>query len=306
MPVSMDNSSEDFWVQFYDGSNWQIVADYDKGADFQNNQFYHAQVIINESEYNFSTNANIKFTCDASANGDDVYIDEIRITAYDPLPAGGGGGGGGGGEPEEVCLWQIAGDCSAPSGDECCPEGMACCTCDEGAACPKYYYHPATDTSKITVISNTEGYGDWEVIMKFYHGFASGTKTGITFWYQNIYNYAQVTWEKGPGIFRIEGMRDGSYYFTQMDLGGSGLGYADEDWLYMYVKFNSVGLYAHVWPGSDGPDNHPVPSAMFFHPPMQKGSNSNAYDTLHSLGEEGGYIGLYADGEAIIDEIIVQ
>jgi PKD repeat protein len=84
--VSMDNSNEDFWVQYYDGSTWRTVATYAQGIDFQNNVFYHEVVTISSSQYNFPTNARLRFMCDASNNLDDVYIDEIEFRGM----AGGG------------------------------------------------------------------------------------------------------------------------------------------------------------------------------------------------------------------------
>lgn len=80
-PRSMENG-EDFWLRFYDGSAWQTVASWVSGVDFSNNNFYVTTVTIDASNYNFSTNAQFRFQCDASANADDVYIDEITITAF--------------------------------------------------------------------------------------------------------------------------------------------------------------------------------------------------------------------------------
>ena len=74
-------NGEDFWVQYYDGSSWNIVADFDAGTDFVNDQFYHKIVWINETDYTFPSNMQIKFTCDASNPVDDVYIDEIYVNA---------------------------------------------------------------------------------------------------------------------------------------------------------------------------------------------------------------------------------
>ncbi len=79
-PRSME-SGEDFWVQYYDGSTWHTVADYDSGDEFVNDQFYFETVIINEVNYTFSTDIKVRFRCDASSNQDDVYIDEIRVSA---------------------------------------------------------------------------------------------------------------------------------------------------------------------------------------------------------------------------------
>ncbi len=78
---SMDNSNEDFQVQYYDGSSWNTVANYAQGIDFNNNQFYSETVLISESQYTFPTNMKIRFQCDASRNNDDVYIDEVIVSA---------------------------------------------------------------------------------------------------------------------------------------------------------------------------------------------------------------------------------
>lgn len=78
-PVSMENG-EDFWVRYYDGSSWSTVAAYAAGSSFSNNNFYVATVTISSSEYNFPSNARIRFQCDASANSDYIYIDAVTLT----------------------------------------------------------------------------------------------------------------------------------------------------------------------------------------------------------------------------------
>ena len=80
-PVSFDNSAEDFWVLYYDGSSWQTVLDFDYSIDFSNDSFYHGAVYINEDDYTFPSDMKIKFTCDASGNQDDAYIDSIEVSA---------------------------------------------------------------------------------------------------------------------------------------------------------------------------------------------------------------------------------
>jgi PKD repeat protein len=86
---SMDNVNEDFWVQYYDGSTWRTVASYARSIDFNNNTFYNKVVTISPGEYNFPTNARLRFMCDASGNQDDVYIDEIEWRGYGVGGAGG-------------------------------------------------------------------------------------------------------------------------------------------------------------------------------------------------------------------------
>ncbi len=75
--VSMDRTGEDFWVQYYNGSSWLTVAIFNKGIDFENLTWYVATVTITDINYNFPTNAKLRFMCDASGNVDDVYIDAI-------------------------------------------------------------------------------------------------------------------------------------------------------------------------------------------------------------------------------------
>ena len=78
----MDNSKEDFWLQYYDGTDWHTVETWARGIDFDNGNPYNPTVYIDESSYTFPTNMLIRFMCDASGNRDDVYIDEIRVSAY--------------------------------------------------------------------------------------------------------------------------------------------------------------------------------------------------------------------------------
>ena len=74
-------TGEDFWVQYYDGSTWHTVAQFARGADFDNDVFTSKTVTIDEANYTFPTGMKIRFMCDASGNKDDIYIDEIRVSA---------------------------------------------------------------------------------------------------------------------------------------------------------------------------------------------------------------------------------
>ncbi|MEM9544739.1 MAG: M43 family zinc metalloprotease [Bacteroidota bacterium] len=78
-PNSMENG-EDFWVRVNDGSGWQTVASYASGTDFTNNSFYVATVSLNASDFSFNSGFDFRIQCDASANADRVYIDEVTIT----------------------------------------------------------------------------------------------------------------------------------------------------------------------------------------------------------------------------------
>ncbi|MEM6718355.1 MAG: M43 family zinc metalloprotease [Bacteroidota bacterium] len=78
-PNSMENG-EDFWVRYFDGSSWQTVATYASGTNFNNGTFYTATVTLDNSQINFASNARFRVQCDASANADQVYIDQVTIT----------------------------------------------------------------------------------------------------------------------------------------------------------------------------------------------------------------------------------
>lgn len=90
-PNSMENG-EDFWLRYYDGSTWWTVAAWARGTSFENNSFYTSTVTINSGEYNFPSNAQIRFQCDASVNNDKIYIDEVTVDAFagGALPETGG------------------------------------------------------------------------------------------------------------------------------------------------------------------------------------------------------------------------
>ena len=76
---SMENN-EDFWLRFNNGSGWTTVATWASGTNFNNNTFYTATVTLNDSQYNFGSNSQFRFQCDASANADHIYIDQVTIT----------------------------------------------------------------------------------------------------------------------------------------------------------------------------------------------------------------------------------
>ncbi|MEM6724805.1 MAG: S8 family serine peptidase [Bacteroidota bacterium] len=78
-PNSMENG-EDFWVRYNDGSGWQTVATYASGSSFNNGSFYSATVTLDAGTYNLTDGAQFRIQCDASGNGDQVYIDQVTVT----------------------------------------------------------------------------------------------------------------------------------------------------------------------------------------------------------------------------------
>ena len=73
-------SGEDFWLRYNDGTGWETIATYARGVDFNNNSFYSATVTLDAAQYDLVDGGKFRFTCDASANSDRIYIDQVTIT----------------------------------------------------------------------------------------------------------------------------------------------------------------------------------------------------------------------------------
>ncbi len=73
-------SGEDFFVEFFNGSSYEIIGNYVVGADFANDAFFTDTIILDSASYNFNANNRIRFRCDASGNGDRLYFDQIIVS----------------------------------------------------------------------------------------------------------------------------------------------------------------------------------------------------------------------------------
>ncbi|MDF7822664.1 tandem-95 repeat protein [Pontiellaceae bacterium B12227] len=83
VPVSME-PGEDFWLMISndDGSTWSIIKSFTAGVDFENDVRHTADMIItNGSPVAFTSTVKFRVQCDASGDGDDIFIDNIRISA---------------------------------------------------------------------------------------------------------------------------------------------------------------------------------------------------------------------------------
>lgn len=76
--VSMENG-EDFWLQVSTngGSSYQTLISWARGTDFANNVREFESVVITGT---FSANTRFRFRCDASANNDRIYIDDVHMS----------------------------------------------------------------------------------------------------------------------------------------------------------------------------------------------------------------------------------
>ena len=71
---------EDFFLQYYNGSAYTTIGQWREGFEFPGDGFYSDQITLNASDFQgFSSNSGFRFYCDASGNGDDIYIDAVVI-----------------------------------------------------------------------------------------------------------------------------------------------------------------------------------------------------------------------------------
>lgn len=78
----MNKIDEGFLIQYWDGSSWLTVARYAKGLQFENGIFYHQVVRLPASDFNYPTDAKLRFMCDASDETDNIFIDEIEFRGF--------------------------------------------------------------------------------------------------------------------------------------------------------------------------------------------------------------------------------
>lgn len=71
---------EDFFVEFYNGSSYQVIGQYIRGTHFNNGSFFTDTIVLDASSYNFNANNRFRFRCDASANNDQIYFDQVIIS----------------------------------------------------------------------------------------------------------------------------------------------------------------------------------------------------------------------------------
>ena len=74
------NANEDFWLQISTdgGVSYTTVQAWTVGTDFNNGEIKYESVSITGATLTDQTR--IRFRCDASGNGDDVYLDEVRVS----------------------------------------------------------------------------------------------------------------------------------------------------------------------------------------------------------------------------------
>ncbi len=77
--VDMEDG-EDYFVEFFNGSSYEVIGRYITGTDFTNGAFFTDTIVLNSGTYNFNANNRFRIRCDASVNNDQVYFDQIIIS----------------------------------------------------------------------------------------------------------------------------------------------------------------------------------------------------------------------------------
>lgn len=75
----MENGDE-FLVEFFNGSSYEIIGQYAEGTDFSDGTFYNGLITLDSNTYNFTTNNAIQIRCNANAKNDNIWFDQVIIT----------------------------------------------------------------------------------------------------------------------------------------------------------------------------------------------------------------------------------
>ncbi|MGJ8696374.1 MAG: polysaccharide lyase family 7 protein [Verrucomicrobiaceae bacterium] len=87
--VQSFEGSESFHVEFSndDGATWTTIKSYVNDVDFvDDGTRYNPSLTLDNTTYNFTSTVKIRFRCESSGNGDDVYIDNVNLSGFAPPP----------------------------------------------------------------------------------------------------------------------------------------------------------------------------------------------------------------------------
>ncbi len=80
-PYSMEYG-ERFFIEYNDGKEWHILSELVSGKNFNNAEMYEAKVSILSEEYELTDQSRFRIRCDASSNGDNIYVDAVNIIGW--------------------------------------------------------------------------------------------------------------------------------------------------------------------------------------------------------------------------------
>ncbi|RMB57137.1 T9SS C-terminal target domain-containing protein [Dokdonia sinensis] len=70
---------ENFFLEFNNGSGWQVVSNFVNNVEIFNNGDFQMNATIRNSDFAFSQNSRLRLRCDASGNGDQIFVDATLI-----------------------------------------------------------------------------------------------------------------------------------------------------------------------------------------------------------------------------------
>jgi chitodextrinase len=73
-------TGEDFFVEFFNGSSYEVIGQYVSGTDFNNDAFFTDIIVLDASSYNFDANNRFRFRNDASDNSDRIFFDQVIVS----------------------------------------------------------------------------------------------------------------------------------------------------------------------------------------------------------------------------------
>ena len=73
-------SGDQFLVEFFNGSNYQVIGQYAEGTDFADGTFYDGLISLDASTYNFNSNNNFRIRCNANQKNDAIWFDQVIVT----------------------------------------------------------------------------------------------------------------------------------------------------------------------------------------------------------------------------------
>ena len=78
-------SGENFFIEFFNGSSYQVIGNYVSGSDFNNGSFFTDTITLSSGAYNFNANNRFRIRTNGDSNNDQVYFDQIIISGDNAL-----------------------------------------------------------------------------------------------------------------------------------------------------------------------------------------------------------------------------
>jgi hypothetical protein len=74
------DTGENYFVEFYNGTSFQTIGTYTVIDDFNNGSFFTDTIVLDSGTYSFNSDNRIRIRCNASANNDQMWFDQVIIT----------------------------------------------------------------------------------------------------------------------------------------------------------------------------------------------------------------------------------